>query len=211
MPTLLGELDANRGSAEPHSPNYDDEASSVVHHVTGLAPCAFSLSREAEVPSTGTVISSSRSLGKVACSSRRPPRASMYPASVERSMSLPETPPREEAASSLEIAGWLTLEPRPARPESIRAPYGALRARSRPIRNVRDTWLSQQWREISGGFAAKLTLSSRAAFRGNRPRPYPLRSKRRGRTPALPPPRPLSRAGVLEGVTAGAAVLSCWV
>ena len=80
--------------------------------------------------------------------------------------------------------------------------------RGRPTRNVRDTWLSQLWREISGGFAAKLTLSSRAAFRGNRPRPYPLRSKRRGRFPALPPPRPLSRAGVLGGVTAGAAVLS---
>jgi hypothetical protein len=31
------------------------------------------------------------------------------------------------------------------------------------------------------------------------------------RSPALPPPRPLSRAGVLEGVTAGAAVLSCGV
>src|SRR5215204_1278859 len=108
VPTLLGELDANRGSAEPHSPNYDDEGSSVVHHVTGLAPCAFSLSREAEVPSTGTVISSSGWPGKVACSSR-PPRASMYPASVERSMSLPETPPREETASSLEMAGWLTL------------------------------------------------------------------------------------------------------
>jgi hypothetical protein len=81
--------------------------------------------------------------------------------------------------------------------------------RYRPTRNVRDTWLSQRWREISGGFAAKLTLSSRAAFRGNRPRPYPLRSKRRGRTPALPPP--LSRAGVLGGVTAGAVVLSCGV
>src|SRR5215217_6079969 len=80
---------------------------------------------------------------------------------------------------------------------------------SRPTRNVRDTWLSQRWREISGGFAAKLTLSSRAAFRVNRPRPYPLRSRRRGRTPALPPP--LSRAGVLGGVTAGAVVLSCGV
>jgi hypothetical protein len=34
----------------------------------------------------------------------------MYPASVERSMSLPETLPREAAASSLEIAGWLTLK-----------------------------------------------------------------------------------------------------
>ena len=31
------------------------------------------------------------------------------------------------------------------------------------------------------------------------------------RTPALPPARPLSRAGVLGGVTAGAAVLSCGV
>jgi hypothetical protein len=31
------------------------------------------------------------------------------------------------------------------------------------------------------------------------------------RSPALPPPRPLSRAGVLGGVTAGAAVLSCGV
>ena len=38
-------------------------------------------------------------------------------------------------------------------------------AACRPTRNVRDTWLSQLWREISGGFAAKLTLSSRAAFR----------------------------------------------
>ena len=39
---------------------------------------------------------------------------------------------------------------------------GATRRRGltcRPTRNVRDTWLSQLWREISGGFAAKLTLS----------------------------------------------------
>jgi hypothetical protein len=62
----------------------------------------------------------------------------------------------------------------------------------RPTRDVRDTWLSQLWREISGGFAAKLALGSRAASRGNRPRPYSLKSKRRGRSPASPPPRPLS-------------------
>ena len=38
MPTLLGELDANRGSADPHSLNYNDEGSPLVHHVTGLDP-----------------------------------------------------------------------------------------------------------------------------------------------------------------------------
>jgi hypothetical protein len=38
VPTLLGELDANRGSADPHSLNYNDEGSPVVHHVTGLDP-----------------------------------------------------------------------------------------------------------------------------------------------------------------------------
>jgi hypothetical protein len=62
----------------------------------------------------------------------------------------------------------------------------------RPTRNVRDTWLSQRWREISGGFPAKLTLSSRAAFGGNRPRPYPIRSKRRE-----PRARQRSRSGRL--------------
>jgi hypothetical protein len=36
--------------------------------------------------------------------------ASMYLASVERSMSLPETSPLEDAASSLTIAGWPTLQ-----------------------------------------------------------------------------------------------------
>ena len=44
----------------------------------------------------------------------------------------------------------------------------------RPTRNVRDTWLSQRWREISGGFPAKLTLSSRAAF--GETAPDPIRS-----------------------------------
>jgi hypothetical protein len=38
VPTLLGELDANRGSADPHSLNYNDEGSPLVHHVTGLDP-----------------------------------------------------------------------------------------------------------------------------------------------------------------------------
>ena len=41
MPTLLGELDANRGSADPHSLNYNDEGSPIVHHVTGLVLVAF--------------------------------------------------------------------------------------------------------------------------------------------------------------------------
>src|SRR5215208_5883549 len=97
------------------------------------------------------------------------------------------------------------LEPRPARPESIRAPCGTLRAQSRPTRNVRDTWLSQWWREISGSFAVERTLSNGVAFRGNCPRPYPLESKRRG--PTLEYCNPfVGRA--LGGVTAGAAVLS---
>jgi hypothetical protein len=45
VPTLLGELDANRGSADPHSLNYNDEGSSVVHHVTGLDPAQVEESR----------------------------------------------------------------------------------------------------------------------------------------------------------------------
>jgi hypothetical protein len=38
VPTLLGELDAKRGSADPHTLNYNAEGSPVVHHVTGLDP-----------------------------------------------------------------------------------------------------------------------------------------------------------------------------
>ncbi len=37
-PTLLGELDANRGSADPHNLNYNDEGSPQIHHVNGLDP-----------------------------------------------------------------------------------------------------------------------------------------------------------------------------
>ena len=36
MPTLLDELDANRGPAGPYSLNYNDEGSPIVHHATRL-------------------------------------------------------------------------------------------------------------------------------------------------------------------------------
>ena len=65
MPTLLDELDANRGPAGPYSLNYDDEGSPIVHHATRLdltpphlqAQSNYLLDRESDPEAVQNVLS----------------------------------------------------------------------------------------------------------------------------------------------------------